>query len=154
MSTATISAPNVTIETPFLFGAEFRGITHTSSRWAVLEAFLASAEGVASRLIDAVNGFIVLVTVPGQKNSGAIYIYSEARRAFYTAEVPERDADISAGEFESIVAAYNLESLLAPESWMSRPRRARLHARSTRRRPMVTKDTSTNVVSMAEYRKG
>jgi hypothetical protein len=114
MSTSTIPAPKFN----FLFAStSLTGITPNSSRWQALTAFLASAEGaLVSRLRELPNGFIFITSIPGEDHSGAIYLYSAVRNAFFMLDWEGRDDDFTAEEFDVLVHAFSLDSALAPGS--------------------------------------
>jgi hypothetical protein len=92
----------------YLFGAdELPGVSSSSTRWDVLAAFLRVAEGCAERLIEIQGGLIFLQSIPGRPNTGAIYAYNEARRAFVWLRF-DRDDDLNGRDFDRVVWAYRL----------------------------------------------
>ncbi len=92
----------------YLFGAdELPGVSPSSTRWEVLAAFLSAAEGCAERLIETKSGLIFLQSIPGRPNTGAIYAYNEARRAFVWLRF-DRDDDLNGRDFDRLVWAYRL----------------------------------------------
>ena len=122
MSTTTtvISAPKFNFLYP---STSLNGITGSSSRWQVLTAFVAASDGaLVSRLRELPNGLLFIATVPGEDNSGAIYLYSAVRRAFFMLDWDGRDDDFSAEEFDSLVEAFSLDLTLAPGARLATPR--------------------------------
>ena len=59
------------------------GLTPKANRWDVLRAFLDMGEARAERLVEETGGFLLLQSVPGRPNTGAIYAYIERLQAFF-----------------------------------------------------------------------
>ena len=57
------------------------GLTPKANRWDVLRAFLDVGEARAERLVEETGGFLLLQSVPGRPNTGAIYAYIERLQA-------------------------------------------------------------------------
>ena len=108
----------------YLFGAdELPGVSPSSTRWEVLAAFLSAAEGCAERLIETKSGLIFLQSIPGRPNTGAIYAYNEARRAFVWLRF-DRDDDLNGRDFDRVVWAYRLLQFTRLSGGQSRHSRA------------------------------
>ena len=81
----------------YLFSVhELPNVTSSSSRWEILGAFLKAGEGRAERLIETDGGFLFLQSIPGRRDSGAIYAYNEATKAFLWMRF-DRDDDLNGG---------------------------------------------------------
>ena len=92
----------------YLFSVhELPGITSSSSRWEILGAFLQAGEARAERLIEIEGGFLFLQSIPGRRNTGAIYVYNEAAQVFLWLRF-DRDDDLSGADFDQAVWAYRL----------------------------------------------
>ncbi len=92
----------------FLFSVhDLPGITSSSSRWEVLAAFLKAGEGRAERLIETDGGLLFLQSIPGRRNTGAIYAYNEAAQGFLWLRF-DRDDDLNGIDFDQAVWAYRL----------------------------------------------
>ena len=92
----------------YLFSVhELPGITSSSSRWEILGAFLQAGEARAERLIETEGGFLFLQSIPGRRNTGAIYVYNEAAQVFLWLRF-DRDDDLNGADFDQAVWAYRL----------------------------------------------
>lgn len=92
----------------YLFSVhELPGITPSSSRWEVLGAFLTAGEARAERLIETEGGLLFLQSIPGRRNTGAIYVYNEAAKVFLWIRF-DRDDDLNGIDFDRAVWAYRL----------------------------------------------
>src|ERR1700751_2074088 len=69
-------------------------VTPGANRWQVLAAFLARGEDRAERLVEDFDGFVILQSVPGRPNTGAIYVYRESLRAFFWLSFGDREDDL------------------------------------------------------------
>jgi hypothetical protein len=97
----------------YLFAAnELPGIGSQAGRWQAITAFMKTSEGVAERLIEKDRGILLLVTVPGQPDSGVVYVYNDQNRAFYMIEWSNRDY-MNANEFDTAFLAYHLENYIS-----------------------------------------
>jgi hypothetical protein len=92
----------------YLFSTDaLPGVTADSSRWEVLAAFLKAGEARAERLIEVDGGLIFLQSIPHRPNTGAIYVYNEATKAFLWMRF-DRDDDLNGVDFDQAVWAYRL----------------------------------------------
>lgn len=120
MSTSTIPAPKFNFLYP---STSLSGITSTSTRWQIMAALVAASDGaIIGRMRELPNGFLFIATVPGDEHSGAIYLYSSARRAFFMLDWEGRDDDFSVEEFDALVEAFSLDLTLAPGATLATPR--------------------------------
>lgn len=92
----------------YLFSVhELPNVTSSSSRWEILGAFLKAGEGRAERLIETDGGFLFLQSIPGRRDTGAIYAYNEATKVFLWMRF-DRDDDLNGADFDRAVWAYRL----------------------------------------------
>jgi hypothetical protein len=96
------------------------GLAPGTNRWEVLRAFLNRAEGRAERLVEAQDGFLILQSISGRQNTGAIYLYRESLSAFFWLRFGEREDDLSGEDFQSALRIHRLIRFVA-----DRPRRRR-----------------------------
>src|SRR5260370_12976096 len=76
------------------------GLTPQANRWAVLRAFLDVGEARAERLVEETGGFLLLQSVPGRPNTGAIYVYIERPHAFFSLRFAEQEDTLDAADFQ------------------------------------------------------
>jgi predicted DNA-binding transcriptional regulator AlpA len=69
------------------------GLAPKANRWDVLRAFLNVGEARAERLVEEPGGFLLLQSVPGRPNTGAIYVYIERLQAFFWLTEQTHSAD-------------------------------------------------------------
>jgi hypothetical protein len=75
----------------------------------VIKVFLHVGEAVATRWIEMPKGILLLQTVPGDPQSGAIYLYDRARQIFYFGVFEHgSDSNLTTAEFEQLVVDYDL----------------------------------------------
>ena len=97
-----------------LFTAEDIGLREGASVEHAIKVFLYIGEAVAPRWIEMPKGVLLLQAVPGNPESGAIYLYDRERQIFYFACFDQgRDDSFSVEEFEQLVAEYDLVSRTA-----------------------------------------
>ena len=117
---------------------ELAGIGSKANRWQVLRAFLTMAEGRVERLIEGKNGFVMLISIPDQQSSGAVYIYHEPSRSFYWLEFGDRSEDLSGYEFDKIASQLERFSTAEAIERTQERKLSRFHSRNlarfTRRR--------------------
>jgi hypothetical protein len=103
------------------------GLAQGTNRWEVLRAFLNRGEGRAESLVEAHDGFLILQSIPGRPNTGAIYIYREQLGAFFWLSFGEREDDLSGEDFQSALRMHRLIRFVADS-----PRRGYRPAQETR----------------------
>jgi hypothetical protein len=97
-----------------LFTAGDIGLSSNASVEHVIKAFLHTGEAIAARWIEMPKGILLLQEVPDQPASGAIYLYDREQRTFFFVDfVDGRDDDLTAPEFDRLVAEYDLVSWAA-----------------------------------------
>ena len=101
------------------------GLAHGTNRWDVLRAFLDRGEARAERLVEDKDGFLILQSIPGRRNTGAIYVYRESLGAFFWLTFGERADDLSGEDFQNALRIHRLVRFVAdiPKHWYGRGRR-------------------------------
>ena len=94
------------------------GLIPGTNRWEVLRAFLTRGEGRAERVVEAQDGFLILQSIPGRQNTGALYLYRESLGAFFWLSFGEREDDLSGEDFQNALRIHRLIRFVA-----DRPRR-------------------------------
>lgn len=84
-----------------------------TNRWEVLRAFLKRGEARAERLVEDKDGFLILQSIPGRRNTGAIYVYRERLGAFFWLSFGERDDDLSGVDFQNALRIHRLIRFVA-----------------------------------------
>jgi hypothetical protein len=92
----------------FVMSVKELGLAPGANRWDVLRAFLAVGEARAERLIEENGGFLVLQSVPGRPNTGAIYTYIERLQAFFWLRFERKEDDLNGDDFQSALRIYHL----------------------------------------------
>jgi hypothetical protein len=105
------------------------GLTPETNRWEVLRAFLDRGEARAERLVEDRDGFVILQSVPGRANTGAIYIYRESLQAFFWLRFGDREDDLNANDFQNALRVHGLVRLVADAPSEARRNRRRRHHR-------------------------
>ena len=103
------------------------GLTPGTSRWEVLGAFLDRGEAHAQRLVEDRNGFVILQSIPGRQNTGAIYVYRESLQAFFWLRFGDREDDLNPEDFQNALRVHRLVRLVADAP--SKAHRNRRHHR-------------------------
>ena len=97
-----------------LFTTDDIGLRKDASLEHVVKVFLTVGEAIAARWIEMPRGILLLQTVPDQHASGAIYLYDRDRHIFFFVDfVKGRNDTLTAGEFDQLVAEYDLVSWTA-----------------------------------------
>jgi hypothetical protein len=74
----------------------------------VIEIFLSIGESVAARWIQMPKGILLLQMVPGDRASGAIYLYDRVGEDFYLLSFEAADENLTVQEFAQLLQEYNL----------------------------------------------
>jgi hypothetical protein len=106
----------------------------------VLFELVRKSEGILQRIEETQNGFVLAISVAGQANSGAIYIYDRLCGALFMLVVDGRDDDFSRREIGCLVPAVAAH-LNAPD----RPRS--VHHRTRRRNRKVRAGSATTAAT-------
>jgi len=97
-----------------LFTTEEIGLRKEANVEHVVKTFLNVGEAIAARWIEMPRGILLLQTVPDEPASGAIYLYDRERHIFYFVSFLDgRDDALTTGEFDQLVAEYDLVSWTA-----------------------------------------
>lgn len=92
-----------------LFTTEELGLHEHANIAHVVKVFLTIGDGVAARWIEMPKCVLLLQTVDGIPESGAIYLYDRERHQFYLAVFEQgREDALTTTEFEQLVAEYDL----------------------------------------------
>jgi len=89
------------------------GLQPGTNRWDVLRAFLKRGEARAERLVEDKDGFLILQSIPGRRNTGAIYVYRERLGAFFWLSFGEREDDLNGEDFQNALRIHRLLRFLA-----------------------------------------
>jgi hypothetical protein len=103
------------------------GLAPDTNRWEVLRAFLNRGEARADRLVEARDGFLILQSIPGRQNTGAIYLYRESLGAFFWLSFGEREDDLSGEDFQNALRIHRLIRFVADTPKDGRRSRRRRH---------------------------
>ena len=108
------------------------GLAARSNRWDVLRAFLAVGEARAERLVEENDGFLILQSVPGQPNTGGIYLFAEPLEAFFWLRFDHKEDTLNGDDFQLALRVYRLLDLINGERRkFHRPRGHRNRPRSS-----------------------
>ena len=113
----------------------------------VLFELVRKSEGILQRIEETQNGFVLATSVPGQANSGAIYIYDKPCGALFMLVVDGRDDDFSRREIGCLVAAVaaHLNAPDRPRSVHHRPRRRNRKVRAGSATTAATRSAAATV---------
>jgi hypothetical protein len=112
------------------------GLVPGTNRWEVLRAFLKRGEGHAERLVEARDGFLILQSIPGRPNTGAVYVYREQLGAFFWLSFGEREDDLSGEDFQNALRIHTLLRFVADRPGRGHTVRRVDLARGRRRQPI------------------
>jgi hypothetical protein len=84
------------------------GLTPKANRWDVLRAFLNVGEARAERLVEETGGFLLLQSVPGRPNTGAIYAYIERLQAFFWLRFEQKEDTLNGEDFQDALRIHHL----------------------------------------------
>lgn len=93
-----------------LFTIEELGLPKHANIAHVVKVFLAIGDGVAARWIEMPKCVLLLQTIAGNAESGAIYLYDRECHMFYLGvfEQGRDDDELTTTEFEQLVTEYDL----------------------------------------------
>src|SRR5215813_3548561 len=89
------------------------GLVPGTNRWEVPRAFLNRGEARAERLVEARDGFLILQSIAGRQNTGAIYLYRESLGAFFWLSFGEREDDLNGEDFQNALRIHRLIRFVA-----------------------------------------
>jgi hypothetical protein len=108
MSNFATTLPFGEMNITHLFNVDtLKNVGRRSSRWQIIEAFLRTSEGTVERLCEGKSGVLIMVGIPGRKDTGALYLYDEKTHSFYMMDF-EYQETFNAMQFDSIVNLYDL----------------------------------------------
>lgn len=84
------------------------GLAPKANRWEVLRAFLDVGEARAERLVEDTGGFLLLQSVPGRPNTGAIYAYVERLQAFFWLRFEKKEDTLNGEDFQNALRIHHL----------------------------------------------
>jgi len=74
----------------------------------IIREFLKIGEAVAGRWIQMPHGILVFQMVPGEADSGAIYLYDRDQQVFYLIGFDGPEDNLTIEEFDQLMAEYGL----------------------------------------------
>jgi hypothetical protein len=93
----------------YLFHAEEIGVSKEPNPDRLVKVFVQISEGTAMRWIQMPKGILVLLMVPDNPASGAIYIYDRVGQQFYLVSFDQGSEDtLTIPEFEDLLGEYRL----------------------------------------------
>jgi hypothetical protein len=122
------------LQVDYVMSVHDLGLASETNRWEVLRAFLRVGEARAEQLIEDDGGFLLLQSVPGRANTGAIYVYNESLKAFFWLRFEHKEDTLNSADFHDALRIYKLlkftKSATHDESQRKRRRNRRVrHAR-------------------------
>ena len=91
-----------------LFHAEEIGVSKEPNLDRLVKVFLQVSEGTAARWIQMPKGMLLLVMVPDNPASGAIYIYDRVGQEFSLVSFEGADDTLTTQDFVGLLGEYNL----------------------------------------------
>jgi hypothetical protein len=91
-----------------LFHAEEIGVSKEPNLDRLVKVFMQISEGIPARWIQMPKGMLLLVMVPDNPASGAIYIYDRVGQQFSLVSFEGADDTLTVQEFESLLSEYQL----------------------------------------------
>jgi len=91
-----------------LFLAEEIGVSKEPNLDRLVKVFMQISEGIVARWIQMPKGMLLLVMVPGNAASGAIYIYDRVGQDFSLISFEGADDTLTTQEFDGLLGEYNL----------------------------------------------
>ena len=102
----TLSRGNMSIHR--LFHAEEIGVSKEPNLDRLVKVFMQISEGIAMRWIQMPKGLLLLVMVPKNPASGAIYIYDRVEQYFSLLSFEGADDTLTVQEFDSLLGEYQM----------------------------------------------
>jgi hypothetical protein len=91
-----------------LFHAEEIGVSKEPNLDRLVKVFMQISEGIVARWIQMPKGMLLLVMVPDNPASGAIYIYDRVGQQFSLVSFEGADDTLTTEEFDGLLGEYNL----------------------------------------------
>ena len=100
------SRGNVSIH--HLFHAEEIGVSKEPNLDRLVKVFMQISEGIVARWIQMPKGMLLLVMVPDNPRSGAIYMYDRVGQQFSLVSFEGADDTLTTQDFDGLLGEYNL----------------------------------------------
>ena len=91
-----------------LFRAEEIGVSKEPNLDRLVKVFMQISEGIVARWIQMPKGMLLLVMVPDNPASGAIYIYDRVEQQFSLVSFEGADDTLTSQDFDGLLGEYNL----------------------------------------------
>jgi hypothetical protein len=104
-----------------LFHAEEIGVSKEPNPDRLVKVFLQVSEGIAARWIQMPKGMLLLVTVPDNPASGAIYLYDRVAQHFSLICFEGADDTLTVQEFDQLLREYHLVDCAANPTFFQGP---------------------------------
>ena len=105
-----------------LFHAKEIGVSKEPNLDLLVKVFVQMSEGTATRWIQMPKGIVVLLMVPDNPASGAIYIYDRVGQQFYLVSFDQGSDDtLTILEFEDLISEYRLLDCVSNPSEFQAP---------------------------------
>ena len=101
------------------------GLTPKANRWDVLRAFLDVGEARAERLVEETGGFLLLQSISGRPNTGAIYAYIERLQAFFWLRFEQKEDTLNGEDFQHALRIHHLVRFVSGHAGKSHRRHRR-----------------------------
>ena len=91
-----------------LFHAEEIGLSKEPNLDRLVKVFMQISEGIVARWIQMPKGMLLLVMVPDNPASGAIYVYDRIEQEFSLVSFEGADDTLTAQDFDGLLDEYDL----------------------------------------------
>ena len=91
-----------------LFHAEEIGVSKEPNLDRLVKVFMQISEGIVARWVQMPKGMLLLVMVPDNPASGAIYIYDRVWQEFSLVSFEGADDTLTPEDFDSLLGEYDL----------------------------------------------
>ena len=91
-----------------LFNAAEIGVSKEPNLDRLVKVFMQISEGIVARWIQMPKGMLLLVMVPENPASGAIYIYDRVEQQFSLVSFEGADDTLTTQDFDGLLGEYNL----------------------------------------------
>ncbi len=96
-----------------LFRAEEIGVSKEPNLDRLVKVFMQISEGIPARWIQMPKGILLLVMVPDNPASGAIYIYDRVGQQFSLVSFEGADDTLTVQDFDNLLGEYHLLDYVA-----------------------------------------
>jgi hypothetical protein len=104
-----------------LFHAEEIGVSKEPNLDRLVKVFLQISEAIVARWVQMPKGMLLLVMVPDNPASGAIYIYDRVGQEFSLVSFEGADDTLTAEDFDSLLGEYDLLEYAANPALIQTP---------------------------------